>query len=170
MKKITFSAIVMIGIAVFGISCTKTQTTTADPGSGMITLELEVNNRESNDTLTSVDTDELVPSGTVVQFVMNTADYQENPDPNFNYDNKTWIGTVDGSGMVSMSLPAISDNATVTVKFPDLSLIRTWRLPASGNLLARDTSNTRIYEKADEVYTIFDGADVKVLQLMYNLK
>ena len=103
---------------------------------------------------------------------MDTEEYQANPDANYTYEMKTWTATVDGSGMVSLALPAISKDATVTVKYPDLSLTRTWSLGVSGSPTnpLRDTSNTRIYERGDDTYTIFDGADIKNLQLQYSLK
>ncbi len=163
MKKVTYAVAIMFSIAIIGTSCSKEQTTTAEPGTGMISLELEVNNNTANDTLASTDTDEKVPAGTVIQFVMDTEEYQVNPDTNFAYEMKTWTAAVDGNGMVSISLPAISKDATVTVKYPDLSLTKTWRLAASGNLPDRDTTDTRIYERADDTYTIFDGADIQVL-------
>jgi hypothetical protein len=155
----------MFCIAIIGTSCTKEETTTAEPGTGMISLELEVNNNEANDTLASTDTDELVPAGTVIQFTMDTRDYQLNPDGNYNYEMKTWTATVDDQGMVSISLPAISKDADVTVKYPDLSLTKTWRIGIQGSNTnpRRDTTATKIYERADDVYTIFDGADIKVL-------
>jgi hypothetical protein len=170
MKKLTFAAFIMIAVAVIGTSCTKTATTPAEAGKGKLSLELEVNNNEANDTLASTDTDEMIPSGTMIEFIMDTKDYQVMPDSNFTYEMKRWTAAVDANGMVSIELPAIAKDATVTVKYPDVSMTRTWRLNPSGNLLARDTTNTRIYERADDTYTIYEGADVKNLQLMYTLK
>jgi len=172
MKKLTFAAFVMMAVAVIGTSCTKTATTPAEAGKGKLTLELEVNNNEANDTLASVDNDELVPSGTMIEFVMDSEEYQTMPVAGYTYEMKRWTATVDGSGMVSIELPAIAKDATVTVKYPDLSLTRTWRIGVSGSLSnpRRDTSNTRIYERADDTYTIYEGADVKNLQLKYTLK
>jgi len=169
MKKLTFAVAVMLCIAVIGTSCTKEQTTTAAPGTGMLSLELRVNNNEANDTLNSVNDNELVPAGTVIQFIMDSEEYQYSPDANFNYEMKTWTSSVDASGMVSIELPAIAEDATVTVKYPDLSLTKTERIGFNGSTInpARDTSYTVIYERADDNYTIYDGADVKALDLLY---
>jgi hypothetical protein len=172
MKKLTFAVAVLFCIAVIGTSCTKEQTTTAAPGTGMLSLELRVNNNEANDTLNSVNDDELVPAGTVIQFTMDTRDYQYNPDANYNYEMKTWTAVVGNDGMVSIELPAVSDDATVTVKYPDLSLTKTERIGFNNSPFnpARDTSYTVIYERSDDNYTIYDGADVKALDLLYSEK
>jgi hypothetical protein len=172
MKKLTFAVAVMFCIALIGTSCTKEQTTTAAPGTGMLSLELRVNNNEANDTLNSVNDNELVPAGTAVQFTMNTKDYQLNPDANYNYEMKTWTATVDANGMVSIELPAISKASSVTVKYPDLSLTKTERigLPNSTINPRRDTSYTVIYERNDDNFDVYDGADVKMLDLLYSEK
>lgn len=172
MKKLTFAVAVMFCIAVIGTSCTKEQTTTAAPGTGMLSLELRVNNNEANDTLASVNNNELVPAGTPIQFTMDTEDYQLNPDANYNYEMKTWTATVDANGMVSIELPAISENANVTVKYPDLELTKTERIGFFGSTTnpRRDTTYTVIYERFDDNFTIYDGADVKMLDLLYSEK
>jgi hypothetical protein len=171
MNKLTYALACMFCIAIIGTSCTKEETTTAEPGTGMITLELEVNNNEANDTLNSVDDDELIPSGTPIQFEMNTKDYQVNPDANFVYEKKTWTSSVDANGMVTITLPAISSPASVAVKYPDLSLTRTWSIGSGSSTdPLRDTTHTRVYERPNDTLTIYDGADVKLYQLSYELK
>lgn len=171
MKNLFFAAIAVLMAGAIA-SCTKTQTMTAEPGTGMIMLDLEVNNNEANDTIPSTDNDEKVPAGTVITFTMDTEDYQLNPDPGHTYEIKRWTAEVGANGDVSIELPAISKAADVTVKFPDLELTRTWRIGVVGSTSnpRRDTTDTRIYEKADETYTIYDGAVVKVQDVKYSLK
>jgi len=166
MKKLLFAAIALMITGAFITSCTKNQTMTAEPGTAMLSLEIKANTNEANDTMPSMNTDENVPEGTVVHFVINTKDLQENPDTNYMYDDKIWTGTVNANSMVEMELPAIADPLDVTVKFDDFEATRTW----AGGYNGADTTETRIYMKGDETYTIWDGAVRKYDGLMYSLK
>lgn len=161
MKNLTFAAIVMMVMAVLGTSCTKTQTTPAEPGKAMVTLHLGVNTNETNDTTYSgaVQTQwENVPSGTVIQFVIDSKDLQENPDTTYSYDKLTSTGTVDASGNVTVELPAIGTPLNAEVKFPDLELdVKKERINAITGNKETYTEST-IFTRQKEDISIWDGA------------
>jgi len=157
----TFAAIVMMVIAVLGTSCTKTQTEPAEPGTAMVTLHLGINTDETNDTTYTgafMTQWETVPSGTMVKFVVNSEDLQENPVAGYAYDKLTYTGTVDASGDVMIELPAIGTPLTVEVKFPDLELgVKRERVNAiTGN--NEVITETEIFTKGDESISVWDGA------------
>lgn len=157
----TFAAIVMMVIAVLGTSCTKTQTTPAEPGTAMVTLHLGVNTDETNDTTYTggvATTYENVPSGSIVKFVVDSRDLQENPVSGYTYDKLTYDGTVDASGDVMVELPAIGTPYDVEVKFPDLELgVKRERANnVTGN--AEIITETEIFTKGDESISVWDGA------------
>lgn len=161
MKKLTFAVITMMMIAVLGTSCTKTQTEPAEPGTAMVTLHLGINTDETNDTTYNggfMTQWENVPSGTMVKFVIDSEDLQENPVAGYAYDKLTYTGTVDGSGDVMIELPAIATPLNVDVKFPDLELeIRRERYnTVTGN--NEVITETEIMTKGDESVSVWDGA------------
>lgn len=157
----TFAAIVMMVIAVLGTSCTKTQTTPAEPGTAMVTLHLGINTDETNDTTYNggiMTQWENVPAGTMVKFVVDSRDLQENPVSGYTYDKLTYTGTVDASGDVMIELPAIATPLAVEVKFADLELdVRRERFnTVTGN--DEVITETEIFTKADESVSVWDGA------------
>lgn len=157
----TFAAIIMMVIAVLGTSCTKTQTEPAEPGTAMVTLHLGINTDETNDTTYNggaMTQWENVPSGTIVKFVVNSMDLQENPNTTYAYDKLTYDGTVDASGDVMVTLPAIATPLSVEVKFPDLELeVRKERLNTlTGN--NEVITETEIFTKLDASISVWDGA------------
>jgi hypothetical protein len=161
MKKMTFAAIIMMLIAVLGTSCTKTQTEPAEPGTAMVTLHLGINTDETNDTTYNGSTAtqwETVPSGTVVKFVVDSKDLQENPVSGYAYDKLTFDGTVDASSNVTVELPAIGTPYDVDVKFPDLEAdVKRER----ANVFTGNTetyTESEIFTKADEAVSVWDGA------------
>jgi hypothetical protein len=161
MKTITFAAITMMIIAVLGTSCTKTQTEPSEPGTAMVTLHLGINTDETNDTTyngTGATQWESVPSGTMVKFVINSEDLQENPVSGYAYDKLTYTGEVDASGDVIIELPAIANPLSVDVKFPDLELgVKKERYnTVTGN--NEVITETEIFTKADESVSVWDGA------------
>lgn len=175
MKKSTIAAIAMI-VAVLGTSCTKLQTKAADPGKAMLTLNMELNTNEANDTLSNGNPsptkkwENNFPSGFMVQFIIDSKDLQENPIAGYTYDKLVYNGTY-ANGKVTVELPAISIPHNVEVKFPDLELTRTYRLGATGSpsYPERDTTVTRVYTKGMETYSIWNGAMLVKDHVMYDL-
>ena len=170
MKNVIFSIFVLAVVA-FASSCMKPQTTTADPGKASVTLHLGINYDETNDTSYAGNFEtvyENVPSGTVIQFIMDSRDLQENPVNNYDYDMLTYTGTVDANGDVIVELPAIADPASVEVKFPDLEL--TNRYDGTSALTGEDTVFTElvIYTKNNQFLSVWDGA-VLIQDHFYNL-
>jgi len=171
MKKLTFAAAAAMMVAMLGTSCTKTQTTPTEPGKAMVTLNMELNTNEGNDTLSNGATttsngqtytkwENNFPADFKVQFVVNSKDLQENPaGAPFVYDKLISYGTY-ADGKVTVELPAIAIPHNVDIMFPDLELTRTWRLAAgtAGVTAARDTTETRTYIHADMNFNIWDGA------------
>jgi hypothetical protein len=161
MKKMTFAVITMLIIAVLGTSCTKTQTEPAEPGMATVTLHLGINTDETNDTTYNggfMTQWENVPSGTVVKFVVDSRNLQENPVAGYAYDKLTYDGTVDGSGDVIVELPAIGTAYDVDVKFPDLEVgIKRERY---NTVTTNDEviTETEIITKGDEAISVWDGA------------
>lgn len=177
MKKLTFAAAVALTIAVLGTSCTKTPTTPAEPGKAMLTLNLELNTNEANDTLSNGSAspkkkwENNFPADFAVQFVYDSKGLHENPASGFTYDKLVVNGTY-ANGKVSVVIPSISKPDSVEVKFPDLELTRTWRLADTGvsGFPARDTTEIRVYERATEKYAIWDGAIIIKDHITYQLK
>ena len=175
MKKLTFAAFVMMAVAVIGTSCTKTATTPAEAGKGNITLNMRLNTNEGNDTLknrpTGVynvpipgngkDYENNFPTGYMVQFVIDSKDLQENPDANYTYDKLVYTAPV-VNGQVMIDLPASRIPHNVEVKYPELQLDRTWRIGTYGSLSnpRRDTSYTKIWTRATETISIWEGATI----------
>ena len=160
MKNVIFSVFVLAVVA-FASSCTKPQTTTAEPGSASVTLHLGINYDETNDTSYAGNFERIyenVPAGTMIKFVMDSRDLQENPVNNYNYDLLTYTGTVDANGDVMVELPAIADPANVDVKFPDLELM--YKYNGTSALTGEDTVFTEmeIYTKNDQNISVWDGA------------
>lgn len=161
MKKMTFAAIVTMLIAVLGTSCTKTQTEPAEPGTAMVTLHLGINTDETNDTTyngSSMTQYEAVPAGTVVKFVVDSKDLQENPVSGYAYDKLTFDGTVDASSNVMVEVPAIGTAYSVEVKFPDLEVdVKKERAHVfTGN--PEIYTESEIFTKGDEAVSVWDGA------------
>lgn len=161
MKKMTFAAIVMMLIAVLGTSCTKTQTEPAEPGTAMVTLHLGMNTNETNDTTYDGTVDtlyETVPAGTVVKFVVDSRDLQENPVSGYAYDKLTFDGTVDASSNVTVEVPAIGTPYSLEVKFPDLEADVT---KERANVFTGNPeiyTESKIFTKPDESVSVWDGA------------
>jgi hypothetical protein len=60
-----------------------------------------------------------VPAGTGVTFIISGEDLDNNPDPNFNYDNTVVRGTTDANGNFTVSLPARKKSISVEVKYDE---------------------------------------------------
>lgn len=159
----TFAALASMAIAVLGTSCTKTQTTPAEPGKAMVTLHLGINTDLTNDTTYNGGSQiqyENVPSGTVIQFVIDSEDLQENPVSGYAYDKLTSTATVDGSGNVSVELPAIATPLNVEVKFPDLELDEKKERYNTVTSQNEVITETKIFTKGKEDISIWDGATI----------
>lgn len=161
MKKMTFAAAAMMAVAVLGTSCTKTQTTPAEPGKAMVTLHLGINTDLTNDTTYNGSTQiqyERVPEGTVVHFVVDSRDLQENPVSGYSYDKLTSTGTVDASGNVTVELPAIATPLSAEVKFPNLELDERKERYNTVTSQNEVITEKKIFTKGDESVSIWDGA------------
>lgn len=162
MKNLFFAVVAFLIVAGFA-SCTKTQTTVAEPGMASVMLTLEANTDMTNDTTifgAGQTQYEFVPAGTTVQFVVDGRDLQLNPVSGKNYEDVTYTADVTSNGMVMVELPTTVNPTTVTVKFPDLMLTET---KSRFNPLTSRTEKydeEELYTKSNETITIWDGATI----------
>lgn len=163
MKNLFFAAVAFLMVGAFA-SCTKTQTTVAEPNTAMVTLKLEVNNDMTNDTTYNGSTQtqyETVPAGTTVQFVVDTRNLQLNPVSGKNYEVKTYTATVAAGGLVTMELPAIGDPVNYTVKFADIELMEKTEFYNTLTSRTETQEESVIYTLSDKTITVFEGAELK---------
>jgi hypothetical protein len=178
MKKLFFAATLMVAVALIGTSCTKTATTPAEAGMGELTLNMQLNTDESNDVVSNGQAipngkkayENNFPSGYMVQFIVDSKDLQENPVAGYTYDKLIYTGTVSSDGKVTMSLPASRIPHNVEVHYPDMELTRTWELQPSFGLAKRDTTETRIYERATETFSIWEGSMLIKDDILYSVQ
>lgn len=162
MKNLFFAVVAFLIVAGFA-SCTKTQTTVAEPGMASVMLTLEVNTDMTNDTTASGASQiqyEAIPAGTTVQFVVDGRDLQLNPVSGKNYEDVTYTADVAANGMVMVELPATVNPATVTVKFPDLVLTET---KTRFNVFTGRTEKfeeEELYTRSNATISIWDGATI----------
>ena len=127
----------------------------------MITYAVLINSDETNDTTMNgnpMTMYEPVANQEII-FSMNSADIQRRPDPNYNYETLTFRGTTDASGMVTIEVPAIGDNASVDVRFPELKVsVRREALDRDGNTIV--VMEEEYFGGADRTVTVFDGAQI----------
>jgi hypothetical protein len=164
MKKLTFAAIALLLVAMLGTSCSKVQTTTAEPGSATITLHLGINTDVTNDTAYNGASEtqyEKVPAGTIVHFVYDTKDLQHHVDTNYTYEKMTITGTVDANSNVMVTIPSIYKALSVDVKYPNLELDETYtriRMPITFPVVYEKVTRKTIYSKATHAIGVWDGA------------
>jgi len=166
MKKLTLSAGLLLAAGICMTSCKKDQSVVAELGNANVTLNLTVNNDQTNDTIydgSSKIQRENVPTGTAVQFFLDGRDLQSDTKQfqgSYTYNDVVVVGTVDANGNVTAELPADANGVSVTVKFPDLELEE--KMNDVSGLTGEDTvlTETKIYTKGNETFTIYEGATI----------
>jgi hypothetical protein len=162
MKNLFFAAVAFLMVAGFA-SCTKTQTTVAEPGMASVMLTLEVNTDMTNDTTANGNFQtqyEFVPAGTTIQFVVDGSDLQLNPVAGKNYEDVIYTADVTSNGMVMIELPATVNPTTVTVRYPDLVLteITDQFNATTGNM--EKVMEEVLYTRSNSTISIWDGATI----------
>ncbi len=162
MKKLFFGAAAFMVVAAMA-SCTKTQTKTADPGTASVVLHMGINTDLTNDTTYNGSYQmqyENLPSGTVVQFVGNTRDLQENPIAGYSYKDVVYTGTVDANGDVAIEIPAIANPANIEVKFPELELDKKTERYNTVTGSNEVITTKQIYTRQDANISVWNGAKI----------
>lgn len=161
MKNVIFAAIALTVLAVFGSSCTKEQVKPSEPGKAMITYTVLINSDETNDTTMNgnpMTMYEAVANQEII-FSMDSRDIQRNPVSGYNYETLTFRGTTDANGMVTIEVPAIGDNGTVEVRFPEMKIdVKRERLDRNGDPII--VMEEEYFGGADRSVSIFDGAQI----------
>jgi hypothetical protein len=168
MKKLAFFSSLLAVLVL--VSCSKEETTTAEPGTATITLNMGVNTDVTNDTTstggfqTNYEVDQL--AGKEVTFEVDSRDLQENPVSGYSYDKLYFTSTIGSDGVVTVTVPASKDAHTVTVKFPDLELDE--RDTETLNGVRSYVTESVVYTKSNLTVSVWEGGAVILDNQYYN--
>lgn len=177
MKKTLLGIMTFVAMSFAVVSCSEEEQTPVEPGTATVEGVIEANIDLANDTLTdgSVDPNgnwEFAPEGTVLTFIIDSEDLDQNPQPGYNYKDLIYTTTVGANGVYSISdLPAYETPINVDIEFNDFAADQVDYGTDPGDTTATGmpaTVTTRtIYTKGGETVTIWNGA-VVIEDFRYN--
>jgi len=133
----------------------------SEPGKAMVTYKVMINSDETNDTTmngNSMTMYEAVANQEII-FSMDSRDIQRNPSSGYNYETLTFRGMTDDNGMVTIEVPAIGDDATVDVRFPEMRIdVKRETTDRNGDPII--VMEEEYFGGADRSVTVFDGAQI----------
>ena len=167
MKKTLLGIMTFAAMSFAVVSCSEEEQTPVEPGSANVSGVIEANIDLANDTLTDGSPEtmwEFAPSGTVITFIIDGQDLDQNPQPGYNYKNLIYTATVGANGTYSVDLPAYETPINVDIEFNDFAADQVDYGMDPGDTTATGmpaTVTTRtIYSKGGESVTIWDGAAI----------
>ena len=144
MKKKIFSALAIAAVAF--TSCKEETPTSSELGeatiNGSVWAELDLTNT----------TPEGI-EGMQVTVIVDTEDWDQDPDPSYNYEERVYTTTVDANGMYTLTIPATETGYNVTLMFEDVITTRT--------LADGETENVRVTEN-NRTEFIYAGASLNL--------
>lgn len=139
MKRKIFSIVAIAAIAF--VSCKKEDENSTELG------EATINGNVWADMDLTADGAEGV-NGMSVKVEVNTQNWDQQPVPGYNYDQKVYTTTTDANGDYTLTIPATDDGYTVTIEFEDLYTTRTTSNGPEDVLVTRADVNKFIYSGA----------------------
>jgi hypothetical protein len=113
-------------------------------------------------------TPSAVPSGTGVTFIIDGADLDNNPDPNFNYEKVITRVSVGSNGNFNVQLPVRKTPIPVTVVFDDFEFDATV-ITTDDNGFQTTTVARRVFSHPDEQLMIVEG-QVIIMDRKFNME
>ncbi len=148
-------------LAMFVVSCDKEEQEPLETGTAKVSGKLTANLDASSLT------NQAVPAGTGITFVIDGAALDMRPDPNFNYERITRRTTVDANGKYTISLPARQTPIDVDVIFDDFEYDATI-ITTDDNGFQTTVTARKVFTLPDALITIVDGK-VEILDRTYNM-
>ncbi len=156
--------IIMLLIAFFAAftSCSKEEQEPLEAGTATVSGKLMANLDASSIT------NQPVPSGTGVTFIIDGADLDMKPDPNYTYDKVTRRATVGANGKYSIALPARQKPITVQVVFDDFEFDAVV-ITTDDNGFQITTTARKVFSSPNAIITIVEG-QVEILDRIYGMQ
>ena len=158
MKKNVYFFVFVLLLSLSVTSCKKDSATTntKTTGSASVSGTLKANLDMTNDTTqngTPQIQNENVPAGTLITFIIDSKDLQDNPDSAYVYPKLEYTTTVEANGAFSISLPANTNPINAEVRFADFryNVIVGFQgsTPITHNLIfSKAVDHVSIYNKA----------------------
>ncbi|MBD3637689.1 MAG: hypothetical protein HUJ25_10070 [Crocinitomicaceae bacterium] len=145
---------VMAIAAVAFVSCNKDEDASTELGEATIKGNVWAD-------LDQTDSDVEGVEGMQVTVVVNTADWDQQPVPGYNYDEKVYTATTLANGDYELIIPATDDGYNITIEFEDVYTTRTTPTGTQDVKVTRANINKFIYSGA--VITTKDEASVTVV-------
>ena len=157
MKRKMFSIMAIAAIAL--TSCKKDEPASSELGdatiSGNVWAELDL-----------TDADPEAIEGMQVTVIVDTRDWDQNPDPTYDYEERVYTTTTDANGDWSLTIPATEEGYNVDIDFEDLYGTRTLATPSgteSENVEITNASHNTQFIYAGAIIAFDDEATVSTL-------
>lgn len=152
----------LIALIVALFSCSKDEQEPLEAGSAKVSGKLTANLDAGSIT------NQPVPAGTGVTFIIDGADLDMKPDPNYTYDMVIRRASVGANGKYSITLPARQKPITVEVIFDDFEYDAVV-LTTDDNGFQITTTARKVFSSPNAFITIVEG-QVEILDRVFDMQ